>query len=435
MARAPPPPSVGGMNDRLDAPHKDLGPGPGSRVLIAGGGVAALEGMLALRALTDERVAIELLAPDSEFVYRPLSVGAPFGLGEPLRLDLGELVRRAGAGLHPGSLASVDPAGRHALTSAGAELSYDFLLIAAGGGRRNPLPGALAFGGEGDIESFRGLLGQVERGEVRRLAFALTGARAWSLPLYELALMTSAFVAERSLSDVELTVVTPEDQPLGIFGPTAAEAVRRRLRRAGVELRTGEYARRCEPGTLCVVPDAEVRADRVVTLAVAAPPAFDGLPSDADGFLATDHHGRVRGLDRVYAAGDITAFPLKQGGIAAQQADAAAEHIAASAGALVTPRPFRAVLRGLLLTGDRPTYLRSEVAGGRGGPDVVGLEPLWWPPAKIVARYLGPFLAEQAGIENPEEIRDPEGLLVSWEADRGLGEWHELEPQGIEVRA
>ena len=104
-------------------------------------------------------------------------------------------------------------------------------------------------------------------------------------------------------------------------------------------------------------------------------------------------------------------------------------------GALVTPRPFRAVLRGMLLTGDRPTYVRSEVSGGRGGPDRVDLEPLWWPPAKVVAKYLGPFLAEQAGGRDPEEIGDPDGLLVAWEADGSREGWHEIDPSEPEVRA
>ena len=49
------------------------------RVLIAGGGVAALEAMLALRALAADRVSVVLVAPDREFVYRPLAVAEPFG--------------------------------------------------------------------------------------------------------------------------------------------------------------------------------------------------------------------------------------------------------------------------------------------------------------------------------------------------------------------
>jgi sulfide:quinone oxidoreductase len=422
------------MSDRPDGHHSFVVPGFGSRVLIAGGGVAALEAMLALRALAEEQVTIELLAPADAFIYRPISVAAPFVPVDPLRLDLEKLVGRAGASLHGGALAAVDPAARSVQTAAGEEIPYDFLLVAVGAGRRNPLPRALAFGGDREIEPFRVLLEEIERGEVARLAFALTGARVWSLPLYELALMTARFVAERRISGVELTLVTPEERPLAIFGPRAADAVESRLRRAEVAVRTSAYACRCDGSCLCVVPAAELPADRVVTLAVPAPPTFAGLPSDPDGFVPTDRQGRVSGLDRVYAAGDVTSFPIKQGGIAAQQADVAAEAIAAAAGALVTPRPFRPVLRGLLLTGDRPAYIRSEISGGRGS-DVVDLEPLWWPPAKVVAKYLGPFLAEQTGLPHPDEIADPEGLLVAWEADRSNGDWHEIDPRPAEVPA
>ena len=71
-------------------------PGNGKlRVVIAGGGVAALEAMVALRRLAGEFLEIELLSPDRDFFYRPLSVGEPFGVGEVLRFDLTSL----GAGM------------------------------------------------------------------------------------------------------------------------------------------------------------------------------------------------------------------------------------------------------------------------------------------------------------------------------------------------
>ena len=44
------------------------------KVLIAGGGVAALEAALALRDLAADLVSIELLAPEHHFWYRPLAV-------------------------------------------------------------------------------------------------------------------------------------------------------------------------------------------------------------------------------------------------------------------------------------------------------------------------------------------------------------------------
>jgi sulfide:quinone oxidoreductase len=120
------------------------------------------------------------------------------------------------------------------------------------------------------------------------------------------------------------------------------------------------------------------------------------VPHDADGFIPTDEHGRVPGLDDVYAAGDATSFPVKQGGIAAQQADAAADAIAARAGAPVTAEPFRPVLRGQLLTGSLPRYLRARP--GSQAPSIVSTEPLWWPPSKIVGHHLAPFLAARLGL-------------------------------------
>ena len=150
-------------------------------------------------------------------------------------------------------------------------------------------------------------------------------------------------------------------------------------------------------------------ADRVVTLPLLVGPRVSGLPADADGFIPVDRHGRVAGLDDVYAAGEVTSFPLKQGGLAAQQADAVAEVIAARAGAALTPTPFRPVLRGLLMTAGAPLYLRSEPHRApaqtsvaidepdhhhrRATVSAASDQPLWWPPAKIAARYLAPYLA------------------------------------------
>src|SRR5205814_1234644 len=89
---------------------------------------------------------------------------------------------------------------------------------------------------------------------------------------------------------------------------------------------------------------------------------------DGQGFIPTDDHGLVHGLDGVFAAGDITTFPVKQGGLAAQQADAAAEAIAELAGTEVDPEPFRPVLRGMILTGGRPVYARAEPEPDRQSP-------------------------------------------------------------------
>jgi sulfide:quinone oxidoreductase len=382
-----------------------------TRVLIAGGGVAALEAALTLRELGEGRVSVEMLAPEPEFWYRPLAVAEPFGLGEVRHFDLAELAAAAGATFSPGALSSVDAGGRLVRTSAGSTLPYDILLVACGAGPSPAVPGALTFRGPPDTERIRRLLEEIVAGQVERVAFVVPWGAVWSLPLYELALMTAAYVAERGLDRVELALVTPEEEPLQLFGRAGSEAVRQLLEQRGIALHTGSWPVELVDGELRLVPEEKIAADRAVALPRLRGPRIDGLPQTVDGFLPVDAHGQVHGPSDVFAAGDITSFPVKQGGIAAQQADAAAEMIAANAGADITPQPFRPVLRGLLLTGRQPRYLRHEIAGGSGDVSAVSPEPLWWPPAKIVGRYLAPFLGAFAGVESPPEAPAAPGAV------------------------
>jgi sulfide:quinone oxidoreductase len=152
------------------------------------------------------------------------------------------------------------------------------------------------------------------------------------------------------------------------------------------------------------VPDVSIAGDFVVAAARLAGPAIEGLPADQSGFIPVDAHGRVRELEAVFAAGDGTTFPIKQGGIAAGQADAAAASIAVLAGAELEPRPFRPVLRALLLGGERSAFMSVELTGGGGDTSEVSDEALWWPAGKIVGRYLSPFLASLGVAELHPEI-------------------------------
>ena len=367
------------------------------RILIAGGGVAALEAALALRALAEERVELELLAPEPQFWYRPLAVVEPFGGGRVHGLELAELASAIGAQFTLGALAAVEPAEHIVRTAAGAEIEYDILLVASGARPVAGIDGAFTFRGPADSDAFGKLLAELGSGTLDRLVFALPGGVTWPLPLYELALMTARFGEERGLA-ADLTVVTPEDAPLVIFGAEASAALAAMLEQRAVTVRTGTYPLRFAQSQLEVAPGEAIAADRVVALAQIDGAPISGLPHDRRGFIPTNEHGRVDGVDDVYAAGDVTAFPVKQGGLAAAQADAAAEAIAAAAAADIVPQPFRPVLRGLLLTGAAPTYLRAELGGGHGETSVAHSEPLWWPPGKIAGKHLAPFLAERAGV-------------------------------------
>ena len=384
--------------------------GDATRVLIAGGGVAALEAALALRALAGELLDVELLAPEPQFWYRPMSVAEPFGLGEAQHFDLGRLAEDAGATFTPGALVGVDAVRRQARTTFDT-LEYDALLIASGAQPRPAVPGAVTFRGPADTERIEQLLADIDRGEIQRLAFIVPSGAVWTLPAYELALMTAAHVARGPARDVEILLVTPEREPLALFGPAASEAVASLLADAVVELRTGVYVDAFAGGELVLGVEGSIHVDAAVALPQLRGARIDGIPQTVAGFIPVDSHARVIGLRDVYAAGDITSFPVKQGGIAAQQADVAATSIAISAGADVEEHAFRPVLRGVLLTGTSPRYLRREITGGFGETSVVDVEPLWWPPAKIVGRYLAPFLAAVAGVEAPPAAAAPAGAL------------------------
>jgi sulfide:quinone oxidoreductase len=390
-------------------------------VLIAGGGVAALEATLALRALAEDRVDIEVLAPDEEFVYRPMAVAEPFGKGEARRFPLARLVELAGARLTPGTLHRVDLEARRAETATGEDLDWDVLLLALGAASREGVGGALTFRGPSDRTALTEVLDEALAGRFRSITFALPTQAAWPLPLYELALMSKIRLEDEGATGVTVELVTPEPEPLAVFGRDASDSVKSLLETRGIGLHRGTTPVVFRNGALVVVPGRAIRTDRVVALPVPEGRRIPGLPDGGRGFVPTDAHGRVEGRDDVYAAGDMTTFPLKQGGIATQQADAAAESIAALAGAPVDPQPFRPVLRGLLLTGLTPRYLAAGVLDAGSEVDT---EPLWWPPAKIVGRYLAPFLARHGGLSAtpPPELVEA-GIPVEVELERHEGHW------------
>jgi sulfide:quinone oxidoreductase len=374
----------------------DTGRRPTARplVLIAGGGVAGLEAMVALRELAEDRVLIELLAPEPHFWYRPLAVAEPFGLGRVYRFELAALASTVGADFSLDALASVDMDDRRVVTRKGRHLHFDSLLVALGAVPVPSIRGALTFRGPADVEAIRRLLENVEAGSVRRIVFAAPPGASWPLPLYELALLTKAHLAARAV-DCVVQIVTPESAPLAMFGEAAAHAAIELLEERDIDIRLDEHAVSFAEGKLHLLRGGAIDADAVVALPALRGPGIRGLPSDPRGFIPADEYGRVHGAPDVYAAGDATAFPIKQGGLAAQQADTAAQSIAADAGAPVSPEPFRAVLRGLLLTGGVPKFIRTDLAGWGEEAFQLGSDPLWWPPGKIAGRYLGPFLAAQ----------------------------------------
>ena len=374
------------------------------RVVIAGGGVAALETLIALRDLAGDRVDIALVAPVEFFTYRPMTVAVPFAAGHATRYGLARIAAQFDARLVQDAIAWVDPDEQVVHTRRGERIPYDHLVLATGARATPAHTRAITFGEDVGEEALHGLLRDIEDGYLEHVAFVVPNETTWALPLYELALMTARQAWTMAADRVRFLFVTPEERPLAIFGGAASDAVAALLESASIEFVGSAYTQ-VEQGHLVVDPGGRrIDVDRVVSLPRLEGIPIPGIPADAGGFIPVDAHGRVDGLAGVYAAGDGIAFPVKQGGLATQQADAVAETIAAAAGAPVEPEPFRPLLRGVLLTGGDSRFMRAGVAGGQGESDVAA-HALWWPPTKVSGRYLAPFLFGRDELAEIERIR------------------------------
>ena len=333
------------------------------RIVIAGGGVAALEACLALRdRLSAADLDITLLTPAQRFDYRPLSVLEPFQGESRWSLALATFAADQDVSVVHDALTAVGPHARVAVTGAGDEIPYDLLLVATGGHAADAVHGALTFRGAGEGQAVRDLLAA----QPQSIAFAAPAGATWPLPLYELALLSAAELRRRGAA-TKVLLVTPEDAPLALFGPSASEFAADLLARHDIELIASAGAVAARDGALELSDGRRLDAEHVIALPRVLGRRIEGIPRDDEDFVPIDEHCRVEGVEHVFAAGDVTNFPFKQGGLAAQQADAAAEAMLAELGLPIAARPFDPVIRGVLFTDGDPVYLQARARAGSSG--------------------------------------------------------------------
>jgi sulfide:quinone oxidoreductase len=264
------------------------------------------------------------------------------------------------------------------------------------------VPGALTFRDQRDAGLVAAAIDELEAAGGGRVAFAVPAGVAWTLPAYELSLLTAAELARRGAA-AEVVLVTPEARALEVFGSVVSDRVEELLREHEIRLLRGTAAADVRRGRLALASGESLAADRVIAVPRLVGRRIAGVPADWNGFVDTDQHGRVRELADVYAVGDLTGFPVKQGGIAAQQADVVAAVLARRAGADVAVPRIQPVLRSRLLGAGGPLYLRAELdAAGRPHASAAAStaceEPPWWPASKVFARHLTPWMARSGAV-------------------------------------
>jgi sulfide:quinone oxidoreductase len=366
-----------------------------ARVIVAGGDVAALEAVFALRALAGAHVEVTLIAANRYFEHRPVEVRDPLAVHARIRVPLAQLAAAAGADLRCDRVVAVDAAVRRVRTASGDELPYDALLIAERALARSGPAGAQRLD-DAHASECGVVISELLTGRAASLAFIEPVAPSHAFDLYDLAIDTAVALRGEGVA-ATLALVTADSAPLAILGRRAAAMLQETLGAHGVHLVTSAYVRSPAAPELDLTTHAErVAAERVITTPRLAGPHIDGLPCDRDGFLAADVHGHVPHADGVFAAGDCTSFPVKHRSIAAQQAGAAATSIAVCAGAQVAPQSFSPVLRCILPSRLR-WYVEAPLSGGLGDATRISALPLWSRHLRFDAPFLAPHLDPRDG--------------------------------------
>lgn len=369
-----------------------------ARLVIVGGGVAALELVLAVRELVGRAVSVTMICPEPEFAYRPEAVAEPFG-GRVQRYPLGPIADAMEFDLIDDRVVAVDDARSVVVAVSGRSIPYDQLVVAAGAHAESAFDHVTTILAPGS-DQLRRAVRELEDGTINDVVLAVGARSGWTLPAYEVALLLAKTAASSGRAS-RVTLATYERQPLEVFGGKASRAVADLLESREVDVICGVREFQREKRTLTIQPDGQrLSADRVLALPALLGPKIQGLPVDEYRFVRVgpwfDVEGHpVRRHPGVWAIGDAASYPVKQGGVAAQQADVVAVGIAAHLqGAPSVPQSFESELRATLYTGDDPLYLSGTLVHGAVRESRVSRTRPDWATQKVAARLLTPFLTE-----------------------------------------
>jgi len=353
-----------------------------ARILIVGGGYI---GMYAARRLERKLDAsahqLTLVNPENFMLYQPFLPEVASGLIDPraVVVPLRRVLRRAQ--LVVGEVEEIDLGAKQASVRLSGgdprELAYDVLIFGAGSWSRTlQIPG-LAEHGVGfktlpeAIWLRNRVVSQLDKAaetadvEARRaaLTFVFVGAGFAGIEalgeLEDLARVATRTIPTVDRSDQRWVMVEAGPRILPELEPDLAAYAADRLRERGIEIRTSTRLERIEDGMVHLSDEDAFAAETLVwTAGVRAAPlaAASGFPIDDQHRVTVDRALRVKGIDGVWAAGDVAAVPDEHASRgsspptaqhALRQAKVLADNVAASLEGRAL-RPFRYENKGML---------------------------------------------------------------------------------------
>ena len=159
-------------------------------------------------------MTLELIAPSPRLAFRPAATGEAFG-AKVQKFDLRELAEDAGATYRRDTVEAVASRTSRLRLASGATAHYDAVVLATGARAQAAVPGAITYRDQRDSPAIVRMLAELRAGAISAVAFAAPAGVTWTLPLYELALLTAREINAHGLS-ARVTLVTPECAPLGL---------------------------------------------------------------------------------------------------------------------------------------------------------------------------------------------------------------------------
>lgn len=362
-------------------------------ILIAGSGPGALEATLGLSGSKHLDASVALISPQLEFQYRPNMVMEPFGVTKTAKYAVAEVVRHPNVTQWQGTLERVDTAASKAYSPEGDEFDFDALVIATGTETHADLSEpVVTFGKPGSLERLKDIVAEIDAGALHCVIFTAPSGPTWNLPIYEFALMCADRAERQSGQQIAIAVVTPEAEPLDVFGAENSATVRQLCSELGVVIHTGTTVEAFD-GTTAQLSDGTTQAaDHVFAMPRLTGRAPEGIPTDANGFIHVDDNQLVEGTSNVYAVGDVTDFRVKQGGLASMQADAAICAIESALGDREAPEPFVREIEAILIAASRRVAMRARI--GEETSQSIAIEQPTGAVQKIYSRLLSERLRE-----------------------------------------
>jgi NADH dehydrogenase len=293
-------------------------------VVICGAGFG---GLSAIKKLTRAGLRVTLVDGHLYSTFQPLLYQvATAGLNPgDVAYPAGGFVRRYGANFRRGELTAIDTVSRRVKLGNGLELAYDYLILATGVtasfyGIKGAAENTFGLYTRTDAIAFRDhLMAGFERLSVDSgdLTVTVVGGGATGVELAGTLAELRGIVLGATFPDVDpsrvhVKLVEMSDSLLGPFNEKLREYAKAQLNSRGIDVRLNTEIAEVTDKYVHLADGEDLPSDITVWAAgVAASQAVAGwgLPQGKHGRLVIGPDLRVKGQDRIFAAGDIAIDP------------------------------------------------------------------------------------------------------------------------------